>query len=114
MTTISNAVRLIGNVGMDPELKTLTNGKTVAKFSLATTDYYTSKDGEKVKSTVWHNISAWGKLAEIADKICKKGRRVAIDGKINNHSYENSKGEKRYYSEIIANELMVMSDSSKS
>ncbi len=113
MKTISNAVRLIGNIGMDPELKTLSNGKVVAKFSLATTDYYTDKDGEKAQSTIWHNIAAWGKLATIAEQICKKGRRVAIDGKLSNRTYEDSKGEKRYFTEVIANEIMVMGDNPK-
>ena len=113
MKTINNAVRLIGNVGMDPDLKTLSNGKVVAKFSLATTDFYTDKDGEKAQSTIWHNIAAWGKLATIAEQICKKGRRVAIDGKLSNRTYEDSKGEKRFFSEIIANEIMVMGDKSK-
>ena len=108
MRNLKNTVRLIGNVGMDPELKTLTNGNTVARFSLATSEGYINKEGEKVIDTQWHRIVAWGKTAQLVEKICRKGNRIAIDGKLTNRSYEDEKGEKKYITEIIANELMII------
>jgi len=108
MRNLKNTVRLIGNVGMDPELKTLTNGNTVARFSLATSEGYINKEGEKVVDTQWHRIVAWGKTAQLVEKICKKGNRIAVDGKLTSRSYEDEKGDKKYITEIIANELMVI------
>lgn len=108
MRNLKNTVRLIGNVGMDPELKTLTNGNTVARFSLATSEGYINKEGEKVVDTQWHRIVAWGKTAQLVEKICKKGNRIAVDGKLTSRSYEDDKGDKKYITEIIANELMVI------
>jgi single-strand DNA-binding protein len=108
MRNLKNMVRLIGNVGMDPELRTLTNGNTVARFSLATSEGYINKEGEKVIDTQWHRIVAWGKTAQLVEKICRKGNRIAIDGKLTNRSYEDDQGEKKYITEIIANELMVI------
>ena len=103
MRNLKNTVRLIGNVGMDPELKTLTNGNTVARFSLATSEGYINKEGEKVIDTQWHRIVAWGKTAQLVEKICKKGNRIAVDGKLTNRSYEDDNGDKKYITEIIAN-----------
>jgi single-strand DNA-binding protein len=108
MRNLKNMVRLIGNVGMDPELRTLTNGNTVARFSLATSEGYINKEGEKVIDTQWHRIVAWGKTAQLVEKICRKGNRIAVDGKLTNRSYEDDQGEKKYITEIIANELMVI------
>ena len=108
MRNLRNMVRLIGNVGMDPELKTLTNGNTVARFSLATSEGYINKEGEKVIDTQWHRIVAWGKTAQLVEKICRKGNRIAVDGKLTNRSYEDDQGEKKYITEIIANELMII------
>ena len=108
MRNLKNTVRLIGNVGMDPELKTLTNGNTVARFSLATSEGYINKEGEKVIDTQWHRIVAWGKTAQLVEKICRKGNRIAVDGKLTSRSYEDDKGDKKYITEIIANELMVI------
>ena len=108
MRNLRNTVRLIGNVGMDTELKTLTNGNTVARFSLATSEGYINKEGEKIIDTQWHRIVAWGKTAQLVEKICRKGNRIAIDGKLTNRSYEDDNGEKKYITEIVANELMVI------
>jgi len=108
MRNLKNTVRLIGNVGKDPELKTLTNGSIVARFSLATSNGYTNKEGEKVTDTQWHRIIAWGKTAQLVEKICKKGNRIAVDGSLISRSYEDDKGVKKYITEIVANELLVM------
>ena len=108
MKNLSNNVRLIGNLGTDPEVKELASGKTVAKFPIATTDYYKNKEGEKVSDTQWHNIVAWGNTAKIAEKIFKKGYKVAVEGKLTSRSYENSEGQKKYVTEVIANEVMLL------
>lgn len=113
MRNLRNTVRLIGNVGMDPELKTLSNGNYMTRFSLATTEAYTNKQGERVFDTTWHNIVAWGKTAKLAEQICKKGFKVAIDGKLSTRSYEDEKGTKKYITEIVANELMVVNDKTR-
>jgi len=110
MKTLRNKVQLIGNLGSDPEVKELTDGKTVAKISLATSDTYKKASGEKVTETQWHNIVAWGKTAEIAGKYLKKGNRVAIEGRLVNRSYDDKKGIKRYVTEIVVNDLLMLGD----
>ncbi|MGE0567995.1 MAG: single-stranded DNA-binding protein [Bacteroidia bacterium] len=106
-TTIKNRVQLVGNLGSNPELKSFENGK-LAKFSMATTEYKKSKDGEYSTETQWHNIIVWGKLAEIAEKNFEKGSQVLVDGKLANRVYTDKEGNKKYYTEIIANEVILM------
>lgn len=108
MNNIKNRVHLIGRLGMDPEVKDLDSGKKLAKFSVATNDYYYNNKGEKVTETQWHNIIAWGKLAELVDNILKKGKEVALEGKLSNRTYEDKEGKKRYITEIIANEFVLL------
>jgi single-strand DNA-binding protein len=108
MNNIKNRVHLIGRLGMDPEVKDLESGKKLAKFSVATNDYYYDKKGERVTETQWHNIVAWGKMAELVDKILVKGKEVALEGKLNSRSYEDGNGNKRYVTEIIANEFVLL------
>ena len=110
MKTLRNKVQLIGNLGADPEVKELTDGKTVAKLSLATTDTYKKASGEKITETQWHNLVAWGKTAEIVGKYLKKGSRVAIEGRLVNRTYEDKKGIKRYVTEIVINDLLMLGD----
>lgn len=93
MSTLKNKVQLIGNVGNAPEIKTLESGKKVANFSLATNEFYKNSDGKKVQNTQWHNIIAWGKIAEIVEKYVGKGKKVAIEGKLTSHSYDTETGE---------------------
>jgi single-strand DNA-binding protein len=100
-----NKAILYGNVGKDPEVKTLESNNKVAKFSLATNKSYTNKQGEKVTDTAWHNIVLWGKLAELAEKYVKKGNSVIIEGEISYRSYENKDGQTVYITEIIGNAL---------
>ena len=109
MKNIKNKVQLIGNLGIDPEIKELSNGRKMAKFSLATSDYYTDSTGNKIKETHWHNIVAWGNVAMITEKYLKKGNEVAVQGKLTHRSYEDKEGVKKYRTEIVANELMLMS-----
>lgn len=108
MSTLRNKVQLIGNLGNDPEILNMDSGKKLVKFSLATNETYTNKKGEKVTDTQWHNIVAWGKTAEIIETYVTKGKEIAIDGRLTSHSYETKEGEKRYITEILCNELVLL------
>ncbi len=108
MNTLRNKVQLIGNLGNDPEIINLESGKTLAKFSIATNESYTNSKGEKVTDTQWHNVVAWGKTAQIIEKYVTKGKEVAIEGKLTNRSYDTKEGEKRFITEIVCNELMML------
>ncbi len=108
MSTIRNKVQLIGNVGNAPEVRNLDSGKKVASFSIATNEFFKNSKGEKVQNTQWHNIIAWGKTAEIVEQYVSKGKEVAIEGKLTSRSYETTEGEKRYVTEIVANEILLL------
>ncbi|MCP4158756.1 MAG: single-stranded DNA-binding protein [Deltaproteobacteria bacterium] len=108
MSTLKNKVQLIGNVGNEPEITNLDSGKKVAKFSLATNEFYKNSEGEKVQNTDWHNVVAWGKIAEIVEKYVSKGKEIAIEGKLASRSYETKEGEKRYVTEVVANEILLL------
>ena len=108
MNSLKNRVQLIGNLGQDPETKTLENGKKVTKFTLATNDDYKNGDGQKVNETIWHNIVAWNGLADIAGKYLKKGHQVAVEGRIVYRNYEDKKGVTKYITEIVLNEMMML------
>ncbi len=108
MNTLKNKVQLIGNLGQEPEIVNLESGKKLAKFSIATNDYYYNKSGDKVTDTQWHNIVAWGKTAEIIEKYVNKGQEVAIEGKLTSRSYEDNDGQKRYITEVVCNELLML------
>ena len=108
MNTLRNKVQLIGNLGNDPEIINLESGKTLAKFSIATNENYKNANDEKVTDTQWHNIVAWGKTAQIVEKYFTKGKEVAIEGKLTNRSYETKEGEKRYITEVVCNELLML------
>ncbi len=103
-----NKAILIGRLGKDPELKYTTSGKTVASFSLATSERWTGADGQKNESTTWHNIVAWGKSAEIMKEYLVKGREVYIEGRIDNRSYEDKEGVKKYISEIVVTNFQLI------
>ena len=108
MNAIQNKVQLIGNLGKDPEVKNLTSGKIKANFSLATSENYRNAQGEKVTDTQWHNVVAWGKIAEIAENYLQKGNKVAIEGKLVHRVYDDSEGQKRYITEVVANSVMML------
>jgi single-strand DNA-binding protein len=108
MKDLRNRVQLIGNLGMDPEVKSFDGGRKLAKFSLATSQSYTNTQGERVKDTQWHNIVVWGKLAETAEKFLKKGSEVALEGKLTYRSYETKEGQTRYMTEIVTNEFLMV------
>ena len=106
MKSLRNSVQLIGRLGKDPEVKDFNEKKKVS-FSIATSDVYKNQKGEKVEDTQWHNVVVWGKLAGIAEKYLKKGNEVAVEGKLVHRVYE-SKGEKRFYTEINVNDLVLL------
>ena len=108
MSTLRNKVQLIGNLGSNPEIITLDGGKRIAKFSIATNESYKNAQGEKVTDTQWHNVVAWNKTADIIEKYLEKGNEVAIEGKLTSRSYDTKEGEKRYITEIVINELLML------
>ncbi len=108
MSNLRNKVQLIGNVGNDPEMIVLESGKKVIRFSLATNENYRNAKGEKVQGTDWHNIVAWNKTAEIIEKYAGKGKEIAIEGKLTSRSYETKEGEKRYITEVILSEVLLL------
>lgn len=112
MSSLKNKVQLTGNLGANPEVKTTENGKTLARFSIATTDSYKNAKGEKVDDTQWHQVVAWGKTAELAEKYLQKGSRLSIEGKLINRSYEDKDGVKKYITEVVANELLFLDSKS--
>ncbi|MDT0557975.1 single-stranded DNA-binding protein [Ichthyenterobacterium sp. W332] len=108
MNTLRNKVQLIGHLGKDPEIVNLESGKTLAKFSIATNESYKNAQGEKVENTYWHNVIAWGKTALIAEKFLVKGKEVAVEGKLTNRSWDDKDGNKRYTTEVVCNELLML------
>lgn len=101
-----NRVELIGNAGTAPEIKVFDNNK-LAKFTVATSEKRKNKNGEEVADTQWHNVAAWGKVADIVQKSVDKGTKVHIIGKIQTRSYTDKEGNKRYFTEIVANEITI-------
>lgn len=103
-----NKVILVGNLGKDPEVRYLEGGVAVAHFSIATSETYKDKTGNKVESTEWHNIVMWRGLAEVAEKHLKKGMQVYIEGKLRTRSWEDKEGHKRYTTEILADNMVML------
>ena len=104
-----NHVQLVGRLGANPEIKVLDNGSKLARFSIAVTESYTTKAGDKVSDVQWHSVVAWNNLATIAEKILTKGTQVTVDGKLLKRNYTGKDGSKRSSTEIVANELFVTS-----
>jgi single-strand DNA-binding protein len=107
-TQFMNRVIIIGNLGKDPEMKEFSNGNKVANFTMATSEKYTDKSGERVENTEWHNVKIFGKLAEVCEKWLKKGSKVMVEGKISTRSYETNDGETKYTTEIIGQNLEML------
>jgi len=103
-----NKVILVGNVGKDPEIRHLDSGVAVANFSLATSESYNAKNGERVTTTEWHNIVLWRGLAEVAEKYVKKGNQLYIEGRIRSRSYDDKDGNKRYITEINGDVMRML------
>ena len=103
-----NKVILIGNLGADPEIKEMPDGTKMAKFSMATTERYTNKAGEKIANTEWHNIVLWRGIAEVAEKYLRKGDSVCIEGKLKNRSWEDENGIKKYATDIQGDNMTML------
>ncbi|MFW5759971.1 MAG: single-stranded DNA-binding protein [Cyclobacteriaceae bacterium] len=108
-----NKVILVGNLGKDPEVRHLDTGRAVANFSMATSETYKNRNGERVTNTEWHNIVLWSPLAEIAEKYLKKGNQVYIEGKITTRSYDDKDGVKKYITEVVGRELTLLGSRSE-
>lgn len=108
MSTLRNKVQLIGNLGNDPEIVNLDGGRKLAKFSIATNETYKNQKGEKITDTQWHNVVAWGKTADIIETYVTKGKEVAIEGKLTSRSYDDKEGNKKYITEVVCNELVML------
>jgi single-strand DNA-binding protein len=109
-----NRVTLIGNIGNDPEYKTLQDGAPVAKFSIATTETYRLKNGETQSHTDWHTIIAWRGLATFASQYIHKGSLLYVEGKLRNRQYEDKEGMKKYVTEIVAEQVILLDKKAKS
>lgn len=105
---MKNSVQLIGNVGQEPEIKNLEGGKKLANISVATNEVYYRENGDKVEQTQWHRVTAWGKTAEIIERFVTKGKEIAIEGKLIHRSYDDKDGIKRYVTEILVLELLLL------
>ena len=108
MTSLRNSVHLIGRLGIDPETTTFDSGKMKVRFSLATSESYRNSNGEKVEETQWHNIVCWNGTAKVAAEYLKKGKEIALEGKLTNHSWEDKNGQKHYMTEVVANQLLML------
>jgi single-strand DNA-binding protein len=108
MNAMKNKVQLIGHVGQEPEIKTFDGGKKVANITIATNDYFINDKGDKVEQTEWHRVTAWGKVADIIEKFVDKGKEIAIEGKLTHRSYDDKDGNKRYVTEVVANEILLL------
>ncbi len=100
-----NKVILIGNLGKDPEVRHLDNGRAVANFSMATSEVYTNKSGERVTNTEWHNIVMWTPLAELAEKYLKKGNQLYVEGKLQTRTYDDKDGNRKYMTEVVVSTM---------
>lgn len=109
MNTLRNKVQLIGRLGQEPEIITFNDGKKMAKFSLATDDSYKDKTGNKIERTYWHNIVVKNGLVKVIESYVNKGQEVAVEGKLTNRSWEDKEGNKHYTTEIVCNELLMLS-----
>jgi len=108
MNNLRNKVQLIGNLGQAPEILKFENGNKMAKFNLATSETYKNAKGEKVTDTQWHSIVVWGKQVETIEKYVTKGQEIAVEGKLVTRTYETKEGEKRWKTEIVANEFLLI------
>ena len=108
MNSLRNSVRLIGNLGADPEVKSFDKGRKLAKVNLATNETYTNSEGNKVTDTCWHHLVAWGKTATLFEKYLGKGSEVAIEGKLTSKSYTDKEGNKKFVTEVVVNDILML------
>jgi single-strand DNA-binding protein len=113
MTTLRNRVQLVGNLGMDPEIVKFESGKKIAKFTVATNENFSDSNGKVTTNTQWHNIIAWGKQADIAEKYLEKGKEVAIEGRLTYRQYEDKNKQTKHITEIVLNHFIVIPSDKK-
>jgi single-strand DNA-binding protein len=106
MNTLRNSVRLVGNLGTDPEVRSFDNDRKLTKMALATNENYKNDKGERMTDTQWHNLILWGTQAKLAEQLLKKGDEIAIEGRLSTKSYVDKDGNKRYTTEIVVNEFL--------
>ncbi len=107
-----NKVILVGNLGIDPEIRTLENGTKLARIRIATSESYMSKDGQKIEQTEWHNVVLWRQLADVAERYLQKGKQVYIEGKLKTRSWKDQEGNDRYTTEIVADNMQLLGKAS--
>lgn len=105
-----NKVMVIGQVGRDPEMRYMPNGKPVTSFSVATSRSWTNSEGERCEETEWFNVVAWGNLAEICKQHFRKGQQVYVEGRLQTRSWEDREGKRFFRTELVANELIILGD----
>jgi single-strand DNA-binding protein len=105
-----NKVMVIGHVGRDPEMRYIPSGKPVTSFSVATSRSWTNSEGERRQETEWFNVVAWGNLAEICKQHIRKGQQVYVEGRLQTRSWEDHEGKKRFRTELVANEMILLGD----
>ncbi len=108
MNTLRNSVRLVGNLGMDPEVKSFDNNKKLARLSIAINESYKNDKGEKITETQWHNVVMWNTQAKFAEDYLKKGDEIAVEGRLSSRSYTDKDGNKRFVTEVVANEFIKL------
>lgn len=108
MNSLRNKVQLIGRLGQDPEIITFEDGGKIARFNLATDDSYKDKQGNKIERTYWHPVVVKNGLVKVVENYITKGKEIAIEGKLTNRIYDDKDGQKRYFTEVLANELLML------
>ena len=114
MNTLRNRVQLIGRVGKDPEIITLEDGKKLAKFSIATTEHYRDRNGDKIAVTNWHHVSFWNTYASVVEKFVFKGNEVAVEGKLASRSWEDMNGTRHFQTQVVGYNLVLMGKKAES
>ena len=109
MSTLKNKVQLIGRLGQDPEIITFEDGGKIARFNLATDDSYKDKKGNKIERTYWHSVVVKNGLVKVVEDYVTKGKEIAVEGKLTNRSWDDKDGNKHYVTEIVANEVLLLS-----
>ena len=109
-----NKVIIVGRLGADPEVKTVTSGQTVCRLSVATSENWTDRDGQKQERTEWHRVVIWGRMAEVCGQHLAKGRQVYLEGRLQTRSWEDQQGQKKYTTEIVANTVQFLGSNDRS
>ncbi|MCJ8277334.1 MAG: single-stranded DNA-binding protein [Bdellovibrionales bacterium] len=109
-----NKVIIVGRLGSDPEVKTISSGQTVCRLSVATSENWTDRDGQRQERTEWHRIVVWGRMAEVCGQHLAKGRQVYLEGRLQTRSWEDQQGQKKYTTEIVANTVQFLGANDRS